>query len=445
MLRLAACVLVLTAACGSRSGPLTSYTTSPGTGGSAGPSSGGASPGSGGALGGAAGASGGTGGACNALELDAFATIDSAWKHDAWDPVLTLSSDDGQIATLMFRWQPLQTQPGVPPPHPKLGHIDFNAWLPWPKSLGAAAIATSYGTGVEPAALGDAPGSAHAFLLYDDGSLIGPEGMAFVPSALTTEPAKRVELGPIGRRPLFVSRGPKGHLIGFERFSPASPENGLTFGRFADGVFSPYTSSGCMGDTLLQASAARVPGGHLVAFSSSHPFGACADPSSESVSQIQVARLPDDTAEPSLAFVIDKAFSAGELQLLATTDLVWLVWSDAFESLHYRKLDWSGSPLGPGGVLPGKPWAMSWGLTALGSRLVGASTSGEKLTLSLWSEDGEIVHSLEQALPPELPIPYLSRTVIAAPDGSAVIFAWADNESVEGRAIRLARFRCVSS
>lgn len=445
---LAGCFLV--AACGAKS----DLDSPDGSGGAPGGNGGGASVSGTGASGPqtATGTSSGTGGlevVCDALEIEGPALSPAPWAPGTlqFSPALVRTELDGSGVAFVY------TQgANVPGAMLNVASVVFDAWGPWPSSLGqgtAVITASQYAVG----------GGQDGWF-----SVLAPDSFSPTMTVWTQAPAAMEATGQQWddvppSMPRFVTSDAQYAVAGLAR--PAGP--GLSY---MSVVYVPWgflptpdTVVACATDAALAGAATVLDGGLLWAVSNGRPFGKCLtdDLTDGPPTRIQIVKAKEDPLDANVTFEQDDPSTyIFQIQLAPSSGGAWAAWERIqFEPPLQRRiqlvqLDNAGLPV------TGKIIELSTGvigypiaLTSLGSRPVLATvtpTDSGLLGLGVYvlSDNGEL--QTQTILVPDPGFEMGSGAALfGEPNGKRLLVAWDEISAVNNdeRRVRVERLLCL--
>lgn len=397
-----------------------------------------------------AGGSGGAGGA-DACELAAASPVLGLAAGDNLSqrkPVLTPSSDDGKLVTVVASWSVVEG-PAFPE---ELRHTTFQPWTVWPAD---GTIEPSYLADFEGGisfAAAPAPQSHFGLLFLRPDGLFVTLGMVAHTGAI----APALAIAEDADAALFLSRGQAKHLLGYRDTTP------LGYARVAIG-FAQETPGGTIAyegpfgvgcaTSGPAADAAAIGDGWLLAIANGVPLASTAcDAAPKEIgpaARIQVGQVtPDGALAPALD--MEGNVPVAQLEIVPRSDGAWLVWTRATgggaSPIQAARLDGAGQiVVGPFDVSDSGDVPLTGWLAAdrLGDRLVVASVNDPagnpaEIVVRVIDSSGETVGRGVLGPGPLMPG---ALDVLGSADGeSGVVVAWAEPGPPDR--VRLARLAC---
>jgi hypothetical protein len=374
-------------------------------------------------------------------------------------PSLVPATDDGSLVSVVF------ARTSVKSPNPTFTRIVSATLSPWgtfPKSLGVDLQASILGGdpfAAAPAMAAGQPG--FSVLLYLPTDEI-PSYMHLAPSAAV---ATSYDPYPTGKAwgagelawPIALARGASGHLAVYELGIGPSAFMSLAVVDATSLDVSVANEVACA-SAPFAADAVPTKGGFLVATAAGRAFGDC--PLDDGVpgvaKDLQILKVDEVTKEISLMALFEGVDAIAHIALAkrAAHSGAWVVWQETGASsfipppIRAVPLDESGSQAGPiVDITSDGQTTGPFEATALGERLSVAwidslDPSTPTIRLDLFDEVGMFVAGTSLSTGAAW-LYDASLSLLASPDTTQLLVAWADGESPAPANVRVARFSCI--
>jgi hypothetical protein len=407
--------------------------------------------------------SSGAGGApalCLSLQLTGppISTPPGAAEHGS-HPILASATAAGDAVSVVLARQGVEG-PVIPPF--RITAATFSPWASWPDSLGPDAQVSAQGGdafAAAPAPAASQPGVSALFAVPGDATV------ASMIWAASAAPGTSYDPYPAGAdwvvaQPAWavaLARGVSSHLAAYE-VGAGSGAAFLNLGLIDDaGQSVSVLPAVACGAAPFPAALAPAPGGYTLATASGRKFGECGLDNGipGPAAGLQISHVDAATQKVLLAATLEEPDPLAHVALAPAAAGAWVVWQNDGASaelpapIRAARLDDTGALVGPPfDVTQDGQSSGPFTAAALGGELVVAwvdalDPSTPTLRLDLFDAQGHPLGggSINTA-PSWLYDPSLS--LLASPDGQAVLLAWSDLLSTEpaAAAVRVARFSC---
>ena len=403
---------------------------------------------SGGGVGGGPGAGGAGGAGGSPIDVDCDGLIEAGVRAvpgagpGTSEPSLVSAGPDD--AVLLFRSDPDPAGESAA----TLRHLFFDAWGAWQSDLlhgdelALSEVGDSYAVdGVD----------EYTYTFIAPGRSFFPEEGMYFAAQWGLGAYELKVIAPEMGRALFATRGELGErLVGYEL--AAGGHHQLVMGPVSQEL-TPSMESGC-GTEPLAADAIAVPGGYVVAFSSSRPFNSCLDDDGINgpPTEIQIVQVAGGQA--TLTGQFDTGSVVDQIALVPRSDGAWLTWKPVGEgsagvSIFGARIDQTGVVVtasrvfGSTQVEPDR-----YAAAGLGDLLVLARTeeniNPRSIHISVVGIDAAEVASY--LLLPNIPAagpaqpPY---ALLGSPSGTELLVAWASPYDFSNVGLQVARLECL--
>jgi hypothetical protein len=394
---------------------------------------------------------------CELLLTGAPLTYKPSPPEHASRPALVPVSSDGSIVSVVFAGKDPMFDT-----FSRIASVTLSPWESWPESLGEAFKACYIGGETFAASPSMAPGPPSFSLLFYQLTNAFPSDMFLAPiTGITSDGSYPMGVSWDAWEPAWpvaLARSAARYLAAYEL------QLGATATLLNVGLVEPSTlevsviSDVACANAPFPAHAVPAEGGFLVATAAGRPFGAC--PLDDGVngppSEVQVIKVDELTKSLTLTASFQGFDPLAHVALAKLPKGAWLAWQENGESAFTPPpiaavlLDEAGSPVSPTITLTGTGYTtIPFAATALGPWLAVAwydaiSPDWPAIWLSLFDEMGALMTSTSLAMAPNL-YDGSPPSLLASPDGTALLLAWSDWNLAEPAAMHVARFSCATA